>query len=487
MIDWLGSRYGRLAAFFLLYVTEGIPLGYTAIFVATLMRKEGVSPAVIGGFVASLYLPWSFKWAAGPFVDLFKSRRLGPRRAWIVAMQAGMTLALLACGWVDVEDVRRFTWVVVASNIFGAIQDVAIDALAVDSLHESERGLANGLMFAGAAVGQAIGGSGALYLVDSLGFLGATLFVIGCLVGVLLIVSLWLRERPIEAASAAPPAGQSWDAAPSAPELALHYLALGVRRVGRYLWTALVAFFGSWLSLIGLVIALLPAGGHALGLTLQSNLAVELGLSESAIATLNLVSTLTFAPACAFGGWLSDKLGRIRSLMGFIALTAIPTVALAWVLWDAGWVMPVDVKAANRPLPPDGVIMAFWAATIGFNVANGLMYGTRSAFYMDFCDPKVGATQFTAYMAMMNLVIAYTSWWQGHSIEAYGYPTTLVLDAAFGLVCLPLLAVAAVLPKPARPELAAPTVQNRCPVCGADLPPGAAECPKCGERLPVRA
>src|SRR5215207_3150644 len=150
MFDWLGSRRGRLAAFFLLYVTEGIPLGYTATFVATLMRREGVSPAVIGAFVASLYLPWSFKWVAGPFVDLVKSRRLGPRRVWIVGTQALMSLSLLLCGGVEVTDVVLFTWVVVASNIFGAIQDVAIDALAVDTLHASERGLANGLMFAGA-------------------------------------------------------------------------------------------------------------------------------------------------------------------------------------------------------------------------------------------------------------------------------------------------------------------------------------------------
>ena len=35
--------------------------------------------------------------------------------------------------------------------------DVAIDALAVGSLAEDERGLANGLMFAGAALGQAVG------------------------------------------------------------------------------------------------------------------------------------------------------------------------------------------------------------------------------------------------------------------------------------------------------------------------------------------
>jgi PAT family beta-lactamase induction signal transducer AmpG len=55
---------------------------------------------------------------------------------------------------------------------------------------------------------------------------------------------------------------------------------------------------------------------------------------------------------------------------------------------------------------------------------------------MDVTTPAVAATQFTAYMAMANLVITYTSWWQGLSIVRWGYPVTLGLDAAFGLVVL---------------------------------------------------
>jgi hypothetical protein len=42
-------------------------------------------------------------------------------------------------------------------------------------------------------------------------------------------------------------------------------------------------------------------------------------------------------------------------------------------------------------------------------------------------------------MAMANLATTYTAWWQGLSIERWGYPVTLALDAAFGLVVLFLL------------------------------------------------
>ena len=91
----LATRGGRLTAFFLLYVTEGIPLGFTATAVATQMRRQGLGPAQIGVFVGSLYLPWALKFLVGPVVDVVYSQRLGRRRAWIVAMQTLMAVALL--------------------------------------------------------------------------------------------------------------------------------------------------------------------------------------------------------------------------------------------------------------------------------------------------------------------------------------------------------------------------------------------------------
>ena len=157
----LATKRGRLAAFFFLYMTEGIPLGFTATAIATQMRRDGVGPAAVGAFVGSLYLPWALKFIFGPFVDVLFWDRFGRRRMWIIMMQAGMILTLLAAMPVNFSSqIWLFTILILVHNAFGATQDVAIDALAVGTLKESERGLANGLMFAGANLGQAIGGSG---------------------------------------------------------------------------------------------------------------------------------------------------------------------------------------------------------------------------------------------------------------------------------------------------------------------------------------
>jgi MFS transporter, PAT family, beta-lactamase induction signal transducer AmpG len=422
--DLLSTRKGRLVAFFLLYVTEGIPLGFTATAIATQMRRADLGPAAIGAFVASLYLPWAFKWLMGPFVDTLSSDRFGRRRLWILMMQLGMVGTLLIAMPLDfVGQLGAFTAIIFLHNAFAATMDVAIDALAVGVLPEPERGTANGFMFAGASIGQAVGGAGVLFLSEVLPFTTTYLFVMAAILAVTVFVVLPLKEPARE----------------SQPKVAGGAVAAIGRELLAFVRDAWRAFTGSRAAWVGLIVALLPMGAYALSLALQSNLAVELGLSDNQIAQLNLASTVIFAVACVAGGWFSDRYGRRRMLALFIALTAVPTLWLAWAMLQADWIMPVELKGANRPLPSAALIATFWAASLAFSVFQGLYYGVRSALFMDVTTKAVAATQFTAYMAMSNLVISYTAWWQGQAITRWGYPVTLAVDAAVGMIVLTVL------------------------------------------------
>ena len=133
------------------------------------------------------------------------------------------------------------------------------------------------------------------------------------------------------------------------------------------------SFLGSRGALAGLVFALLPAGAMCLGLALQSNLAVELGMSDDEVAWLNVGSTVINAVFCILGGWLSDRYGRRRTLFVFIVLQSIPVLYLMNELSRYGWVMPVEVNAPNRPQVPAALVMALWIAALAYNLANGLM------------------------------------------------------------------------------------------------------------------
>ena len=421
----LATRKGRLGAFFALYITEGIPLGFAITAIAYHLRKMGVGPAEIGAFVGSFYVPWAFKWAFGPFVDVFRSQRWGHRRAWIIVTQILMaaTLALLVVFELPAQ-LGLFTAVLFLHNTIAAMQDVAIDSLACNSLQEDERGLANGLMFAGAAIGQAIGGSGVLFLSAYLPFQSTFFFVAGAILCVTGLIVLPMKEAAVQAV-----AGQIGQLAQRAQGLRAAALEMRAFAVSSFR-----AFMGTRGAFFGVAFNLLPAGAMALGLALRSNLSVEFGLNENETAQLELWSNVLSAVAMVAGGWLSDKLGRRSTLFFYIALMSLPAAWLAWKLHQLGYVMPREAGARSPELAT-----LLWIATLVYNVFMGLMYGTRSAIMMDVTDPKVAGTQFTAYMAMANLAIAYSATWQGLSIEAFGYPKTLLIDACVGLFSLALL------------------------------------------------
>ncbi|AMO22390.1 hypothetical protein GCM10027034_27340 [Ramlibacter solisilvae] len=417
----LASRRGRLAAFFLLYVTEGIPLGFAATAIATQLRRQGIGPAEIGAFIASLYLPWAFKWAFGPFVDVFRSQRFGHRRGWILFTQIMMAVTVLALIAVPLPgSLALFTAILFVHNTFGAIQDVAIDSLAVNTLSEDERGLANGLMFAGAAIGQAIGGSGVLFLVAYTGFQPSFILVAAAIGAVTGFVVLPMKEAVMERLAL--------------PEGVSRLRAAGAQ-MREFAVDSFRSFIGTSGAFRGVFFALLPAGAMSLGLALQSNLAVELGMDDDQVGALNLWTNIVSAAAMVAGGWLSDKFGRRRTLALYLAGMSLPVLYLYQVLHQYGYVMP----RAPGGAPIAELIAPFWIACMAYAVFQGLMYGTRSAIMMDITNPRVAATQFTAYMAMMNLAIAFAASWQGVAIEAWGYQTTLIIDAITGPLCILLL------------------------------------------------
>lgn len=425
--DMLATPKRRLSTFFLLYMTEGIPLGFTATAIATQMRRQGLGPEAIGAFVGSLYLPWAFKWIAGPIVDTITSDRFGRRRTWIVLMQIGMIATLLIALPVNfTTEVKLFTLLILIHNAFCATQDVAIDALAVNVLKPEERGTANGFMFAGASIGQAVGGSGVLFLSGIVPFRLTYFFVAAAIGLVTLFVALPLREPRL----------------PPRPRPVGGVVRAVIGEILGFIKEAYRAFTGSRGAMIGLAYAILPAGAYALGLSLQSNLAVELGLNDNRVAQLALWSTAISAVGCVAGGWLSDRFGRRKTLGVFLAATALPTLWLAWSMLNAPWIHAIDPSLPNRPLPPASLVATFWVVCLVYNAFQGLYYGIQSALFMDITTPRVAATQFTAYMAMLNFTISYTARWQGWAIERFGYPGTLALDAGLGMIgvaILPLL------------------------------------------------
>lgn len=411
----LASRRGRIAAFFLMYLTEGLPIGFAMTTVATQLRRQGTGTAEIGAFLGLVLLPWAFKWAYGPFVDLIASRRLGPRRGWILGAQLMMVATLLALTGLDLAtQLGLFTAVLVVHNLFGAVQDVAVDALAVTTLPEHERAFASGMMFAGQSLGVLMGGGGALLLIGRIGFTASILLLALMILAVMALVVLPMRED-VRAAPGREPAG----------------LGAVAGEVTAFLREALQALFGSRLAFAGLLFGLLPISAMALSRGLQANLAVDLGLSNEQIGWLATASQAATAVTCIAGGWLSDRVDLRRAMAVYVLLLSVPGLCLMAELQRHGW---VPGQAAPAPL-----VTAFFAAVLAYHLLFGFIYGARVALFMGITQPAVAATQFAAYMALTNLSITYSVVWQGYAVKHWGYAATLGADALAGLACLLLL------------------------------------------------
>ncbi|MBK8229114.1 MAG: MFS transporter [Candidatus Eisenbacteria bacterium] len=444
--DLLATPRGRLLAFFLLYVAEGIPSGFTGTAIATQMRRQGLDPAAIGAFVGALYLPWGIKWAYGPFVDVLSSDRWGRRRAWIIGTQALMVATLLIASPLDFRSqLGLFTSLMFLNNLFAATQDVAIDALAVNVLRADQAGIANGLMFGGSYLGIGIGGAGVLFLTSVIGF-QATFWIVALVIS---LITLVVAVPMVEPKSSPRLRG------PGSP------LAAIARELGAFARDAGRAFISSRAAFFAIFVAALPMGAYALSLSLQSNLAVELGLDDRAIGVLTLVCTVVTASLCVVGGWVSDRFGRRRSLAIFIAGTTLPTIALAVAMHQHHWILPVAPDLPDRPIPSRELVRFFFAAVVVYSVFQGLYYGVGTAIFMDVTTPAVAGTQFTAYMALCNLTTSYSSTWQGAALTRWGYPTTLGVDCLVGLIGLLFLPMMGKVLRGNEPEAAGQVGQNR--------------------------
>ena len=430
----LASRWGRLTAFFFLYVTEGIPYGFATTAIVSHLRDQGHTEKELGYFSGVILLPWAFKWAVGPFVDLIYSDRLGRRRGWIVGCQLLMAVSLLACIPIDTSGgLYALTIVLTIHNCFSATQDVAIDALACGTLKSDERGLANGLMFSGAYAGQMVGASVVLHLMggiswvpgleNGISFESTFWIVSAAILTVTVFVSLSLREQPTESDS-----------------VVRGSLNQATEEVGHYLAEAFRSVFANRTAIVALAICLLPAGSLFLGMQLHTALAKRLAYTNTELANLAFFSTVVPCIFCVIGGYLSDKVGRRFSLGVYILLTIVPTLWMAGTLYfELGWENFGSQTAKSPESIPDSVKSTFWIAVLLHSAIQGLIYGTRIAMFMDIANPDVAATQFTAYMSMQNIVLSYTAMWQGEAIARYGYPITLLMDCGIGIVAILLL------------------------------------------------
>ncbi len=370
----------KIVSLCMLYVAQGITHGFLATTLVAYLVGRGLKSEDVAETLAVAALPWAFKWVWGPIIDRFSSSALGRRRPWVLSAQAMMiitTLLLLLVGDLA-TNLKLVAWIILAHNVFKSLQDVSVDALAIDILAEHERGRANGLMYGCSYLGALIG-INLTYVVTRVG-IDASICVMAVLLTLIMMIPILLREREGEKQF---PWSDGKAMTVDDDEEGISTLAL-FKSLGRAFSlrsTILCAITAVMLYIAYNVMA--PLGAV---LMIQ-----KLGWSEEFYSQLATVGSIFAMAGSMGGGFLADRLGHRRSVI--LAMTGLS------VLWI--------VAALNIPW---WHVAAYHMVTACFG---GLFMGFMASSYfslaMDVSWKKVGGSQFSTYMALLNLsmVIAF--------------------------------------------------------------------------------
>lgn len=374
----------RIVVLCILYCAQGIPHGFVTYALVAWLLEQGAGVKEVAIIATMSTLPWSFKWGWGPVVDRFQIRRFGKRRPWIIFAQVMMILTALM--FLSVPDPVQAIWalgyVVLIHNIFSGLQDVSVDALAVDLLRPEERGRANGLMYGskygGVAIGAALLGS----ILATSGLTAAVFALVILLCGIMCF-PIFIRERkseqlfPFGSRASGHLVSEKAEAEEGSENPSVMQLA-----------TRLLRAFGRRNTIAAACLGLLiwlPSGiVYPIGMDLFIG---DLGWTQEDYTSLTGTWGVGAGLFCSvMGGFLADLVGARR-------LAAAASVLLGGLL--AMFALVPDELWMNTTF-----VSIYLVAEQG---AQGLLSVSLFAMFMSVSWKVVAATQFTAYMSLLNL------------------------------------------------------------------------------------
>ncbi len=367
------SAFLRYFNFTALYFTEGLPQGMLFIGLPAWMAMEGKSPGQIGGFAVACSLPWTFKFVVAPLMDRYTYLPMGRKRPWVLLGHLGLILSLIAMAFVPdpLNNLNLFMGAAFVVSSFGAIQDAAGDAMAVDVIPDDQQARANGYMQGSRMVGSSLSLVLCSWILKEYSFEAAILAL--CLMVVIItVVPLLLREQKGE------------KILPFTPGTA----SLESQKMQMTSWatilTALYKVFRLRNSLLVVVLLFITQGSYNFFETLLPIFAVKI------TGWTNVFYSQVFASADLFGGivgmlaggWLIEKFGKKRMINIYFFMIM-------------GMVILLDVSKS------------YWHNTnllYGFIVTYRLFNAFAKigvfAIAMQCCSRNVSASQFTIYMTM---------------------------------------------------------------------------------------
>ncbi|WP_066552745.1 MFS transporter [Croceicoccus bisphenolivorans] len=411
------SKRLRLFSMTVFYFAQGLPIGLYLTAVAAWISQNGASASDVAFLVTTTYLPWSFKFFGAALMDRYTYLAMGRRRIWLIGSQALMVIGLVvaAAASPGPGDIELLAYVGFAIFVGSAMQDVAVDGLAVDILPDEEQGTASAFMFAGQAFGISIGAALGGFL---LARYGTTVAFLGFLplVGGIFLLAVILRERTGEKML-------PWTAGQASPD------AVSIERAN---WLGILRItFKSMIKRDSIIYLLAAVAVRATGgmfvafwplyATKEAGWSTE---DYSAMAaTLGLIIA---AFGMGAGAFLNAKFGPRRSSVFSAGMYVV--LASLFLIW-----------------PEMGLIWAGFIFLYMLTDTTSLLYSIcTNPIRMRLSDKRVAATQFTIYNSLSNLPVPAGAWILAYTTDLGGRPasmTTVIGLAIFGMIALSLLRI----------------------------------------------
>ena len=411
-VGWRDLADARVALMLAFGYSAGLPLLLVFGTLSAWLRESGVPVTTIGLF-SWLALAYSFKFLWSPLVDAFDvpvlSRLVGRRRAWMMASQALVALALVGVGFSDPGANIAVTAVFTFLVAFGsATQDVVVDGWRIDAAPTSRQGIMAAAYQLGYRLALICAGAGALYVAEFVTWRAAYVSM-AALMSVGLVASL--LAPVVDKAPGLDEGG------PKSPAKAFSFSAAIVAPL-----TDLYGRKGAMLVPILALVALYRLPDFVAGV-MANPLYIDLGFSKTDIANVSKLYGVWVGMVGAFvGGLLVPKLGlRLTLLIGAIA-GAGSNLMFSWLAFE-------------------GAKIELLILAISIDNFSASFAGTALIAYMSgLTAPGFAATQYALLSSLYALPGKLVGGISGFIVASFGYATFFTLTAAVGipvvLLCL---------------------------------------------------
>lgn len=403
------STRGRNFTGAIMYFAQGVPYGFLSIAMPAWLVTQGVSAGEIASFIAIIHLPWAFKLLSGPLMDRYQFLAMGRRRPWVLFAQLGLALSFFGLVPI-VEPVSQIGHLMMLGfliNVFAAMQDVAVDAMAIDLTPVDEQGRLNAFMTFGKAIGWSATAAVSGVLLVTFG-LGVTAIVSALVMALILLAFALTVERDGERRL---PWSKGKAIAEPLPEVSFSALLKDLNTV---LWGRA--------SLVLMLIMIFDGLVSGYGRALMPIAAIDLfGYTTPQWSQLVAVMGLIGAGvALGLGRWI-DRFGAKRMFFLTSALVAVHAFLLAQTqfLWE-------DTLYAQT-------MLSAWV------MLGPITMVCMIALAMTICTSVNSATQFAIYMSVANLGGVAGSKIYGLVAERVPYTGSYLLMGALTLALLFIL------------------------------------------------